>query len=235
MAIPRITSTTQAATLDYYGPVESSLPTEASKFLASFTDAAEEEVLRTLEAFMLATQDDSISGAAEKTACWFTIRVTKPTDQFAVPRWHQDGRMFPYDQGREDEVRSKYALTLLGPTTLMLQPTPLVFSIHQTGEAQRIAELKTCGPDPTDEELDDADDTLRTWLADALKDAPRVQVGDGDVVRFSWGRDDSPVHSEPDLISDRVFVTVLYGSETELRGMCDWRREEYGKFTKSTW
>jgi hypothetical protein len=163
-------------------------------------------------------------------ACWFTIRVTAPTDAFKVPRWHQDGRMFPYDAGREDVVRSKYALTLLGPTTLMLQPEAHVFSTFQQGEKQHYWWLETHGAEPTEEDEDNADSALQQWLATEFKDARRVRVGDGEVVRFSWGREDSPAHSEPDLVCDRVFVSVMYGSESEIRKMCEWRSAEYGKF-----
>ncbi|KAH7397348.1 hypothetical protein BKA66DRAFT_454205 [Pyrenochaeta sp. MPI-SDFR-AT-0127] len=230
IAIPRITCATRESTLNYYGLVQSSIASEASKFLASVTDAAEVEVSSAIDAFVLATQDDCIGAAEEKKACWLTIRVTKPSTEFEVPRWHQDGRMFPYDEGREAIVRSKYALTLLGPTTLMLQPDAHAFKTCQEGETRHFWWQRTQGSEPAEEDIEQAYSKLRDWLADELRDARRVRVGDGEVVRFSWGRDDSPVHSEPDLISDRVFVTVLYGSESEVRGMCDWRSAEYGKF-----
>ncbi|KAH8669788.1 hypothetical protein BGZ60DRAFT_408218 [Tricladium varicosporioides] len=229
ITIPRVTSVTQTSTFDYYGPVQSSLASEASKFLATISDAVERDVVSAINSFVFVTQNDCVGGAEETTACWLTIRVTKPTKEFEVPRWHQDGRMFPYDEGRKEVVRSKYALTLLGPTTLMLQPNAHAFSIFKQGETQHYWWQETHGPEPTEEE-DQANGTLRHWLADKLKDVVRVRVRDGEIVRFSWGRDDSPVHSEPDLISDRIFVTILYGSESELRGMCDWRSAEYGKF-----
>ena len=230
IAIPRITSVIRNSTFEYYGPVQSSLASKASEFLTAITDVVESELISTIESFILATKNDCIGGAEEKKACWLTIRATKPTDAFEVPRWHQDGRMFPYDEGREEVVRSKYALTLLGPTTLMLEPNAHAFDIFQKGEAQYYWWRRLNGPEPTEEDMDRADSELRDWLADKLKEAIRVRVNDGEVLRFSWGRDDSPVHSEPDLISDRVFMTVLYGSESELRGMCDWRNAEYGKF-----
>jgi hypothetical protein len=230
IAIPRITSATRKSTLDYYGPVEFSIASEASKFLATVTDAVELELVSTIESFISATQNDCIGEAEEKEACWLTIRVTKPTTEYEIPRWHQDGRMFPYDQGCEEVVRSKYALTLLGATTLMLQPDAHVFSTQKKGEAQHYWWRKPNGAKPTDEDYYQAESSLRQWLTDEFKDETRIRVGHGEVVQFSWGRDDSPVHSEPDLTLDRVFVTVLYGSESELRSMCEWRNAEYAKF-----
>ncbi|KAM5521815.1 hypothetical protein FOXYSP1_15706 [Fusarium oxysporum f. sp. phaseoli] len=218
--IPRITSTKQESTLNYYGPVDASLPTEASKFLARNTDAVEQELEHSIKAFLKTTQNDCSGLTEEKKACWLTIRITKPCTAFEIPRWHQDGPMFEYDQGREDVVRSKYALTLLGPSTLMLQPDEHVFTTQHEAEARYYWwQNKTDGPEPSEDEMYEADDLLRESLGNAFKDTPRVQVGHGQVVRFSWGRDDSPVHSEPDLVSDRVFMTVLYGSESELRTM----------------
>ncbi|KAF1974401.1 hypothetical protein BU23DRAFT_553466 [Bimuria novae-zelandiae CBS 107.79] len=227
IAIPHLTSTIRESTFNYYGPVQSLLAFEASKYLATVTDAAEPEVASTINSFILATQTDCIGSDDEKDSCWLTIRVTKPSKEFETPRWHQDGRMFPYDAGREDVVHSKYALTLLGPRTLMLQPDADILSTVQRGEAKHFWWLQEHDRELTE---DEAHTALRNWLAVEFKYETRVKVGHGEVVRFSWGREDSPVHSEPDLMVDRVFVTVLYGSESELRGMCDWRNVEYEKF-----
>jgi hypothetical protein len=227
--IPPITSTNKPSELNYYGPLEPNLAPQASKFLAAVTNANEHDLTSTISSFLLAAQADCVGDADSKKACWFTIRVTHPSDAVKVPRWHQDGRMYPYDTGREDIVRSKYALTLLGPRTLMLHPTAHVFATLNKGESQfcpwRTSEN---APVPTEDDEYAADDALRDWLAAAFADAERVSVGEGQVVRFSWGRDDSPVHSEPHLSGDRVFVTVLFGSESELRVMCELRGAEYG-------
>ncbi|KAF9776142.1 hypothetical protein IL306_005704 [Fusarium sp. DS 682] len=229
--IPRITCMKRESTLNYYGSVDDSLATEASKFLARHTDGVEQEIEPAMSAFLRTTQDDCIGHGEEKSSCWLTIRVTKPTTAFEIPRWHQDGNMYPYDQGREEVVRSKYGLTLLGPRTLMLEPDERVFTTQREAEAQYCWWQGTDDPEPSVEEMDDADDKLREYLSNEFKDTPRVQVGHGQVVRFSWGRDDSPVHSEPDLVSDRVFMTVLYGSESELRSMCEWREAQFGKYS----
>jgi len=230
IAIPKITSATRPSTFSYYGPVQSSLVSEAAQFLASTTDADELEVTSTIASFIQATQNDCIGEAEEKAACWLTIRITKPNGAFKVPRWHQDGRMFSCDSGREDEVRSKYALSLLGPRTLMLHPDAQVFSTYQRREKEHYWWHGIPGTAPTAEDIEKADSSLRHWLAAEFKDTSRVRLGDGEVVRFSWGREDSPVHSEPDFVCDRVFVSVLYGSEPELRRMCEWRSVEYEKY-----
>lgn len=233
-AVRRITAVTQASVFEYYGAVSRSIVTEGSDFLAAVTEGDEQAMAATIETFLVATYDDCVGEEDEKNACWFTVRVTRPSGEFAVPRWHQDGRMFPCDERREDVVRSKYALAMLGPATLMLHPHAHVFSTLQEGEKKHFWWWETGEadgrPEPTEEEEVEASCSLRQWLAEKLTDADRIPVPHDRVVRFSWGREDSPVHSEPDLTSDRVFMSILYGSEAELRRMCEWRDAEYRKF-----
>jgi hypothetical protein len=154
--------------------------------------------------------------------------------------------MFDCDEGQEDVVRSKYALTLLGPPTLLLQASRHTLSIHEAGEARFLHWRSGCDgvtddsekrtqqqQPPEDDEIEQAYEDLRGWLAGQYESAPRVAVGEGEIVRFSWGHRHSPLHSEPDLTCDRVFMTVLFGSESELRRMCAGRNEEYGKFIEA--
>lgn len=228
IALPPITSTARSLVFNYYGPVQPSLAAEASKFLVGVTDVDELDAKSAIQAFLRNTREDCVGKPDESAACWLTIRATKPTDEFQMPRWHQDGRMYPYDKGREEVVRSKYGLTLLGPKTLILEPDTQVFKTIKEVMEQIFSQLEPDGAEPSEERLDEADRAARIRLATVFRDATRLQIGDGQIVRFSWGREDSPVHSEPNLVSDRVFVTVLYGSERELQGMCEWRGDEYG-------
>jgi hypothetical protein len=228
--IPRITYTSEGLDLDYFGPVDGSISVEGAKFVARLTDGVEDEVARTIKQFITTTQHDCVGSAEEKRSCWFTIRSTKPTDEFNIPRWHRDGPMYPYDEGREEVVRSKYAITLLGPPTLMLVPDEDTFAIERQGLAQHYWWLEKDIPRPSQEQWDEADLELRKWLENEFKETPKVDIGHGQIVRFSWGRDNSPIHSEPDIVCDRIFMSVLYGSEPELRRMCDWREAKYGEF-----
>jgi len=114
--------------------------------------------------------------------------------------------MFAWDEPKR--VHSKYAVTLLGPRTLLLPETEVV--TEMLGQKNSWKE------------------EMRGVLAEGLKGEPVTEVREGEVVRFTWGEEDSPVHSEPDMSAgDRVFVSVLYGSERELRCMCEWRKQVY--------
>jgi hypothetical protein len=47
--------------------------------------------------------------------------------------------------------------------------------------------------------------------------APERAVAEGQVVRFTMGRLDSPFHSVPPIVRHRVFINVVYGTEEEVR------------------
>jgi hypothetical protein len=123
-----------ASTFNCYGPVQQMIVLKAAAFLTRHTEAVEPAIAPVIESFISLTHGDSVGEPSDKAACWLTIRITQGSDDFKVPRWHQDGRMFACDEGREDVVRSKYAVTLLGPPTLMLQPSPHTFGVNLGGE-----------------------------------------------------------------------------------------------------
>ncbi len=96
--------------------------------------------------------------------------------------WHRDPPPWPLD----GHVPTRYAITLLGDATRMLDPT--------------------LGPSPA--------------LGRVM---PRLFAGErliqlGQVVRFTMGRIESPVHAVPPITKDRVFINIVYGSEAEVRG-----------------
>ena len=62
-------------------------------------------------------------------------------------------------------------------------------------------------------------DKQRMNLAERLDEWERVQPRFGECARFRVGNGGAAVHSEPDSRGDRVFVSVLFGRESELREM----------------
>ena len=119
--------------------------------------------------------------------------------------------MFPCSCGSPQTPHSKYAFCLLGP------PTRVLLSSEAMNEAYDSVENAWR-------------DEQRGTLADRLSSFEQAQLLDGQIIRFSWGEHDSPVHAEPDCTdTDRVFVSLLFGNEDEIRKMCEWRSAEYGK------
>ncbi|KAH9896371.1 hypothetical protein F4778DRAFT_265175 [Xylariomycetidae sp. FL2044] len=224
----------------FYGPFNAQeLAARAASLIKANSDADEARTAQVMQDFLELAQRDCLAqhesepGSEEPSAathsCWLCIRMTRPTDEWVLPRWHTDGLMFPCTCGSgsgsgggspSPPPHAKYAFTLLGPSTRILATDPEVTSIMHL----RTQDEKT-GRSVSAWDFNDPDPRL----VERLKGFPEVEVKQGQVIRFTWGRDDSPVHSEPDMSgADRVFVTVLFGTEEELRGMCGWRREGYG-------
>jgi hypothetical protein len=205
-----ITSVTSEAAYSYYGSLTTDrIIEEASHFLASHSEAEVSNSARALANFLRLTIQDYLD---EKTldvskqaslGTWFTIRMTTPNSEYTdLPRWHRDGGMFKCDV--KGDVNSKYAVTLLGNPTKVLAESELVRDVVMGRHVER-----------------------REEYAERLALEPNLNVKRGDIIRFSWGETDSPVHSEPDESCDRVFVSVLFGSEREIRDMCEFRGIRY--------
>lgn len=204
------------STYSFYGSFNASaLGESGAKFLADRSDGNRDSLAAAFSRFLSMAHADCLATSdladvpSVGTACWFTIRAFGPTDEYVQPRWHRDGRMFQCTCNADPAMpHSKYAVTILGPATRVL------------GSSAYVNEVM--GMDCAWEN--------RSILADKLAGCNLLVVESGQVIRFSWGQDDSPVHSEPDFSGeDRVFVSVLFGSKREIRDMCSIRDEIYGK------
>lgn len=230
LKIPPI-SVKQQGVFDYYGIVNTPFLDSAAKYLAARTNLTLESASHPLRNFLQTTHADCAGEDAEKAACWLTIRLSTPNNEFEIPRWHQDGRMYPYDESRRNATQSKYGVTIAGPPTLILAHTsPQNVHTIKTG-AENYFYWRGKDVSTTQEERDRAEDQFRAWLAEQFRSEKRLRIEEGRIVRFSWGREDSPIHSEPNLVSDRVFMTVLFGSENEIRAMAEFRKEPFGEPT----
>jgi hypothetical protein len=135
-------------------------------------------------------------------SCWFLIRLTKKTNAFATPRWHRDGRMFP-----STEKNVKYAITLLGAPTLAIKENSTVVKIMN--------------------ECKNGAEEMRARLALNLEKADRIDIKRGQLIAFTCGEPDSLIHSEPDIVEDRIFMSLVNGTETQLRKLATLRNKTY--------
>ncbi|KUJ11914.1 uncharacterized protein LY89DRAFT_593912, partial [Mollisia scopiformis] len=213
-----ITSMKSASEYNYYGVLDQDkILEEASNFVSSNSDATKSEVEEILRHFITLTSNDYL----EEKRRVFTIRMTKPTDEYTeTPRWHRDGRMYTTD--RPGEVNSKYATTLLGNPTRIMTESPLVKKVLDEEESIRMPSYEQDGA-----AYWAAAKEQEVRVAKRLAGQPLVGLPGGSIIKFSWDQVDSPVHSEPDMSTDRVFVSVLYGSEKEMRNMREIRQKEY--------
>ncbi|EFQ30877.1 hypothetical protein CGRA01v4_12947 [Colletotrichum graminicola] len=230
-----VTSVHREGTYEFYGPASTSgLTVSASDFILKHCAADKDGLVRALSSFL----DDAAAHARQQASStdqersthstWLCVRITAPTDAWAIPRWHRDGRMFDC-MCAAPRPHAKYAMTLLGPPTRMLWPSETVDAAVRKVEAQHSG----LGMGENDYSYE-SEEKERAGLAEALEEIPLVELQTGQVVRFTWGESDAPVHSEPDSSAEaRLFLSVMFGSEAELRDMCSIRDEVYGE--ESTW
>lgn len=193
----------------------SSLAQSAAQFIATQSDGDQYALAASLSTFLaLAYNDclktcDSADSPTIGTACWLCVRAFRPTEEYVQPRWHRDGHMFQCTCKADPPVpHSKYAVSLLGPSTRVLAPSVCI---------DRVMSIKRY-------------EENRAELAEKLAGYDALDLKLGQIIRFSWGEEDSPVHSEPDFSDqDRVFVSVLFGSKEEIKDMCEKRNKTYGK------
>ncbi|PGH12665.1 hypothetical protein AJ79_04165 [Helicocarpus griseus UAMH5409] len=165
---------------------------------------------------------------------WLTIKATKGTDEFDIPRWHTDDLFYSKDRptplygsssnkGRPDlsqagETKWKLATALLGPGTLFLTSPARTRAVHN-GIKQSVRDENkghVC-PQVRCVGCATAADTVRQRLAEEFRDAGFVQAGPGECTFFRVGDEEGAVHSEPPCHGDRIFVNVVPGREEELR------------------
>lgn len=149
----------------------------------------------------------------EHVAYWLTIQIwSKPTHEFDLPRWHQDGY---YWYPAEDGKVYKLGTVFTGPPTLFLEPTEHNFRIyngainHQHGN--------------NDEERDMA---MRTWLAEQFGYSGIV-VQPGELARWTVGGGSAIIHSEPAITEPRIFISVLPGTEAQIRELAERRKRPF--------
>jgi hypothetical protein len=204
----RITKVNTEIDYNHYGCAPTSkIIHGAAIFVSQHSDAELLEIEQTLQDFVRITLEDfrhSKCSVEQPTGAWFTIRITK-YEESTAPRWHRDGRMFSCNE--PGEIHSKYAVTLLGNTTHVLAESSLVTEVIGKFE-----------PDSHE---------LRVQRAVKLVGEPLIPIDLGQIIRFTWGQKDSPVHSEPDRKGDRIFMSILYGTRSEMKNMCKLRNEDY--------
>lgn len=161
------------------GVLSPNLLSQASEFVSANSNATY-AATRTLEEFFNATLLDRYNNDTEKMAtakAWLLIDIGKSSPRYL---WHRDGQSGLAGPG---QVPSSYAMTLVGPPTVILCPSP---------------------------EVDAAMPGFEESSAHMLSYQPREGLRTGQIYRFTSGSVDSPVHSTPIFNEDRIFLTVEY-------------------------
>lgn len=129
-----------------------------------------------------------------KESAWVCVRVFRESSFFDQPRWHTDGRYFGFDDLFKSQTCVKFAAALKGPGTLFYPVSEEeggVFQAHRND---------------------------RGFLARFLDPQKAIQARPGEGAFFVVADPlHSAVHSEPPLTEDRLFFSVLPGSNEEIQ------------------
>lgn len=150
------------------------------------------------------------SGQEGQEACWLTIRSRVPTDEYKVPRYHRDGS---YYKVKPNQIQRKFLLTIKGPGTLVSEPTKQV--------ADKFFDLFY-------DSVDGFNIEKRKQLAKILENdkiSPPAQLTNN---QGAWittyknilgSSDRATIHSEPNIIQPRLFLSVLPGSNEQIESI----------------
>ena len=173
---------------EMYGKLEK-LEEELTFFFKDLCD--EETAMVTINAVLRVTKE--ILVASQNSSAWFCMRPFRPSDDYLIPRWHSDGKYFNFDNSNDQRVVCKFAFVLKGAPTLFADvPDSEKSLINSLGLQNRLL----------------ADQIVKKYKIES----PQV----GELAIFRVADEESAVHSEPHITTDRLFISILPGSEEEI-------------------
>lgn len=173
------------------------LESEVREFIKALSKGNETNA-KEIAGLIVRLVNEIIQASGRETA-WVAVRAFTPTSEYDVPRWHTDGYYFePYSGDPY-----KFAVTLKGPSTLFYRLPD-----------NRREEFYVLWRKGTEQ-----NDYNRQAFADMLgqsKEAISIaQLYQG--VVFIVGSHNAAVHSEPPIKEERLFISILPGSKTQIK------------------
>ena len=195
-------------TFSYYGKVND---IDSTDFLAGIGNNSASSV-KILNSAIKQLASEVCKGYGKNHA-WIDIRITRPSKYFDIPRWHQDGPFFIANQEEREQLQTKFITSLKGPGTLMLNATK--------AEKQAYLELSHNAKNINHNSIE-----YRKKVAEIFKDRKVHQLSNNQGLIFLVGRDTALIHSEPPMTETRIFVSVLPGTESQIKALeTRWNRK----------
>lgn len=172
-----------------YGKLEN-LEKDLHDFFMKIGEQNQAKLELTIQTLIKSTNDLLV--ASKQPTAWFCIRAFHPCTSYQIPRWHQDGKYFNFDNPNPRLV-SKCVLVLKGSPTLF---------------ANLPDEVKRLIDSYHNEERVIVDQIVQKYKIESPKS--------GEVALFRVGDEKGAVHSEPNIKTDRLFISILPGSYEEI-------------------
>nr|QBK89463.1 MAG: hypothetical protein LCMiAC02_05580 [Mimivirus LCMiAC02] len=196
---------------EYYGIIEKGNQTKyISKFIQSLNnnknisdDVANLYMEKIINLFLNAMNKDS---------AWIAIRASLPTDDFKVPRWHQDGYYYKAREFSTKKIKlPKLVFVVKGDTTPFKSVSKKVREdfIELYRKLYKKLDFQNLNKKLY---LD-----IRKQLDNLLKKSPTIQASNLQAGIFLVGlKEFATIHSEPDIKEKRLFLSIVPGSKDEI-------------------
>jgi len=154
-----------------------------------------------------------IIGAGKKNHIWLTIRSIIPNHNYDEQRWHIDGRFYNSDDTNE-LFQYKFITVMKGAGTYLLD-------LKDNERKVFIDKLHS-------KQYRDDYKQNRTDLHIMYKDYPRLELTNDQGIVLIVGGDGSysTIHSEPPQNQPRLFLSILTGTESEIK---QWYKKTHAK------
>ena len=149
----------------------------------------------------------------EKNYAWIDIRVSMPTTDWDIPRWHMDGSFYITED--KNQIQSKFVTVLRGAGTLMVNATK-----KEKEEYEKIMiENRPKTKEDKEKFFKDHKNQMKLRIKqNKVFEKKKVkQLKNDEGLIFIVGNiDKALVHSEPPTHTNRIFISILPGTETQI-------------------
>ena len=192
-----------------YGNIDK-LEVEVSEFIKSLSE--ENEIIASEASQLITKLVKGLVQASGKETAWVALRPSIPNSEFDLPRWHHDG----YYYGPREIQQYKFALVLKGPSTLFCKLShdeKNAFDILKKKEIQKIVQDENGKIIKFEEDMSN-----RQALATMIRDfqAPITIANPYQGAVFVVGGNNGAIHSEPPISENRLFLSILPGSKSQI-------------------
>jgi hypothetical protein len=149
-----------------------------------------------------------VIGAGNKDHVWVLMRATTPDDYFNTQRWHIDGTFYKSDDPYE-LFQYKFVTILKGAGTYCLNLNPDEKKIF-------LNKLKS-------EQYTDNYEQNRKDLHEMYEKYDKTELSNNQGLLLLNSKYDEycTIHSEPPKIKNRLFMSILTGTESEMKSRYD--------------
>jgi len=142
---------------------------------------------------------------------WINIRSTFPNNDFKIPRWHADGPYFKTDEG---EKTYKFVACLKGPSTLLVSDKDMIekFRINYAIELEKLRNIKF---DTKQDKYKYMNGEMRANIAKVIGSEYHSVPNNYGLI-FLVGDRDAVIHSEPNMTTERIFISILPGTQKQI-------------------